>query len=55
MDALLAEDGLVGPFNFTHTAGETRRIAPPQWMALLEKGATLDIDTTYLNRVIPLG
>jgi hypothetical protein len=55
METNIAEDGLVGPFNFTSIDGESHRIAPHHWMALLEKGTESDIDTRDLNRVIPLG
>jgi hypothetical protein len=55
METNIAEDGLVGPFDFTSIDGESHRVAPRHWMALLEKGTELDIDTRDLNRVIPLG
>jgi hypothetical protein len=56
MEANLAEEGLIGPFEFTPIDEETHRIAPQHWMVLLKKNRTeLNIDTHDLNRIIPLG
>jgi hypothetical protein len=55
MEANIAENGIVGPFDFTRIDGESHRIAPHHWMALLEKGTELNIDTRDINKVIPLG
>jgi hypothetical protein len=55
METNIAEDGLVGSFDFSRINCETHCIAPHHWMALLEKGTESDLDTRDLNRIIPLG
>jgi hypothetical protein len=55
METDIAEDGLIGPFDYARINGETHCIATHHWMALLEKDTESDLDTRNLNRVIPLG
>jgi outer membrane biosynthesis protein TonB len=55
LEANLAEDGLVGPFNFSQIKGEHNRIDPQHWTALLDKSNLLNVDARDVTKIIPLG
>jgi hypothetical protein len=52
--ANLAEEGSVGPFNFSNeTDDETHRIDEKTWKALKEEALTHNVDITDLTKTIP--
>ena len=53
----IAEDGVIGPFNFTVINGEPNRIANHIWKAFdkeITQNKLDDIDTTDLHTINPL-
>ena len=50
MDINLAEDGLIGPFNFDSNHHVNEKI----WTLLKEEAELQDVDTDDLEQIIPL-
>ena len=50
----IAEDGIVGPFNFDTMSGEANRITQKYWTELLEAAKEQDIHATNIKKVTPI-
>jgi hypothetical protein len=50
----IAEDGVVGPFNFDTVSGEANRIAQKYWTELLEASKEHDIYALDIKKVTPI-
>jgi hypothetical protein len=53
LETNIAEDGIVGPFNFD-TSGEANRIAPKYWDELLSEAKEQGIHATDIKKVTPI-
>jgi hypothetical protein len=50
----LAEDGIVGPFNFDTINGKANRITPKYWTELLQAAKEHDLYALDIKKVIPI-
>jgi hypothetical protein len=50
----IAEDGVVGPFNFDTISGEANRIEPKYWTELLEAAKEYDIYALDVKKITPI-